>query len=771
MWKTPLLPGSTLSLAGKEIEIDTLLSKQEYLSRRPAQKPELAAISGSIKKPFKIQRPAVDPEKGKPVPKQVEAVKKISAPSFKSPLLADTVIPKVKGRPPQPRHDPTAPGALVFPRPNSVPDGKQIVDVVLDPIISKKLREHQREGVRFLYECVMGMRPSGGMGAILADEMGLGKTLQTIALIWTLLKQNPISEDPPVIKKALIVCPASVVRNWRNEFRKWLGNERIGVFAVDNEKSTRLTDFTMGKAYNVMIIGYEKLRKVQDELRKGSGIDIVIADEGHRLKTAQNKAAQAIKSLETDRIVILSGTPLQNDLSEFFFAVDLVNPGFLGKYGKFKSQVEGPIIRSRQPEAGEDEVRKGEDKLSEMIEITSQFMLRRTADILSKYLPPKTEHILFCRPTASQISVYRSVLGNPAFGAIFNNSEASLQLITALKKVCNSPTLLQKQGRDPDMPNSTLDTLISAIPSNLLKSAATSGKLQVLDKLLYQIRTTTNEKVVLVSHYTSTLDILGNLLTSLSYSFLRLDGSTPAAKRQALVDKFNRADPSAAFAFLLSAKSGGEGLNLIGASRLILFDIDWNPSTDLQVMARIHRDGQKRHCRIYRLLTLGALDEKIYQRQLTKIGLANSIVDKKVSASSFTREELRDLFTLDESGECRTHQLLSCDCQGLGNATALEPASDENLVEQDDDSSDEDLPAEFPLIMKASLVDMESQEERIKQAKRTKAKVLALMHYLHIDTASPLDFDTEALIEDEVLRSVIGGEGNRISFVFAKSSS
>lgn len=798
-WTTPLLPGSTLSIGGKDVEIDSVISKEEFLAGRrflgakqPAVHQAERPIKAGTQTQVKQEKPAAT--QAKAAIKFIPPVKNASTNGqFKDPLLSSTIMPKPEGTAPQPRHDPEQPDALVMRRPAHAPRGKQIVDVVVDPILTKNLREHQREGVQFMYECVMGMREYGGEGAILADEMGLGKTLQTIALLWTLLKQNPIHEDPPVIKKALIVCPVTLINNWRKEFRKWLGNERVGVFVAD-DKHTRLTDFTMGKSYSVMIIGYEKLRTVQDDLKKGAGIDIVIADEGHRLKTAQNKSAQAIKSLNTERRIILSGTPIQNDLSEFFVMVDFVNPGLLGKYSTFKREFEGAILKSRQPGAVAKDVEKGEARSKELAELTGQFILRRTADVIAKYLPPKTEYVVFCRPTDAQALVYRSVLSSPVFGAVLGSPEAAFQLITILKKVCNSPSLLNAKTPDEGNPNQTVSSLLADIPPSLLKSPGASGKLQVLDSLLHRLRTTTREKVVLVSNYISTLDILANLLTALSYPFLRLDGSTPPSKRQPLVDKFNRTDASACFAFLLSAKAGGMGLNLIGASRLVLFDIDWNPSVDQQAMARIHRDGQKRPCMVYRLLTAGALDEKIYQRQLTKQGLAAAVVDNKASAQAFSRDELRDLFSLDESAGCRTHELLGCGCGGRGNIAgaadadlapsgtatgANTPAAADDGAERDSGSDDElpDLRQVQSMLVRASQVDMEEQERRIREramgAGTEKAKMRALMQYLHVD-ASELargGEEAEALVDDDVLLGVLREEGSRVSFLFAKTSS
>ncbi|MCJ1305366.1 helicase [Hypocenomyce scalaris] len=699
---------------------------------------------------------------------------------WKNPLLASTVMTKRDSKQPTPRHDPKAPGAIVMRRPRSAPKGREIVDVVVDPLLAQNLREHQREGVKFTYECVMGMRDFNGQGAILADEMGLGKTLQTIALLWTLLKQNPIYEDPPVIKKALIVCPVTLINNWRKEFRKWLGNERIGVFVADGTK-TRLTDFTMGKSYSIMIIGYEKLRTVQEELKKGAGIDIVIADEGHRLKTAQNKSAQAMKSLNTPRRVILSGTPIQNDLSEFFMMVDFVNPGLLGTFKTFTKEFEVPIVKSRQPGAIKKDIEKGEARSEELASLTAMFILRRTAEILSKYLPPKTEYVLFCRPTSAQAAVYKHVLASPAFQSALGNPEASLQLITVLKKVCNSPFLLNAKPESDKLMSSMTASLLQSIPPQLVRTNAGSTKLRVLDQLLHTLRTTTSEKVILVSNYTSTLDILAQLLTSVSHPFVRLDGSTPSAKRQDLVDTFNRTPASTCFAFLLSAKSGGLGLNLIGGSRLVLFDVDWNPATDLQAMARIHRDGQKRACVIYRFVMAGGLDEKIWQRQVTKLALASSVMDQKGGNSVFTREELKDLFRLDEGLSCQTHDLLGCVCGGKGlpldNPGAKTPIE---VIDSDDGSEGFDGLPDIPTLVRASQVNMEEQKRMIEEdalnarAKLEGSKMESLMAYSHVETSAFAmeedNMDMEALIHDRVLLDVLKDEGNRVSFVFAKTS-
>ncbi|KAL8737737.1 MAG: hypothetical protein Q9181_001394 [Wetmoreana brouardii] len=793
----PLLPGSTLLVSGKDVEVENVLSRDQYLNQKqltaakkgrdtgsaktqlatetipvpsrikhevthsikPQLKPKSPSETGHSTAAISVEGPPAGDETHGPAtiehpggscpPKGPRIISSIGRPKLPVPFSAKSIVrrPTVSS----PNQDP---GALVMKR---SPNAK--VDVVVDPLLSRKLREHQSEGVRFLYECVMGLRDFDGQGSILADEMGLGKTLQTITLLWTLLRQSP-SGDGPVIKKALIVCPATLIINWRKEFRKWLG-ERIGVLVADNK--TRVSHFTHGKSYSVMIVGYEKLRTIQEDLTKGQGVDLIVADEAHRLKTAKNKSAQAIKAFPTAMRIFLTGTPLQNDLSEFYMLIETVNPGVLGSLKSFTREFEMPINRGRQPKASPADVEQGEACSKELVKLTSPFILRRTVDVLAKYLPAKTEHVLFCRPTQAQAAVYRHVLASPAFhAAALGSCECPLQLITVLKKVCNSPSLLSSRAEQADTSDTTASnaTLVASVPPNLLRNNACSTKLRMLDQLLHTLRTTTSEKVVLVSNYTSTLDLLSNLLTSVGHTFTRIDGSTPSNKRQEIIDDFNRSSVDGCFAFLLSARTGGVGINLIGASRLVLFDVDWNPATDLQAMARIHRDGQKRPCFIYRFLMAGGIDEKIWQRQIVKLGLASNIMDQKAESSSFTREDLKDLFRLDEGMNCQTHELMCCRCEGC-NADCLD-------VEREADA--EVVLPSISALVQASAIRKEEQAKATEAA--SEAARDTLMAYTHIDTsdfASGCNEDKEALIKDEVLLKTLKDEGNKISFVFSKT--
>uniref|UniRef100_A0A3Q3IDL6 RAD54 homolog B n=1 Tax=Monopterus albus TaxID=43700 RepID=A0A3Q3IDL6_MONAL len=508
--------------------------------------------------------------------------------------------------------------------------GLPVVDVVVDPHLTTHLRPHQRDGLLFLYECVMGMRAVGRYGAILADEMGLGKTLQSVALCWTLLKQGPYG-GKPVAKRVLVVTPGSLVQNWGAEFNKWLGRERISVFTVDQDH--RIEQFVLSPLHSVLVISYEMLlRCLEQKVEFG----LVICDEGHRLKNSSIKTSSALSSLSCNRRVILTGTPVQNDLQEFYAIIEFVNPGILNSSTAYRKVYEEPILRSRQPSCTEEERVLGEERAAELSRLTGMFILRRTQEIINRYLPPRLDWTLFCNPSPLQLELYKQLLCHRIFRACLQGSTQThthLACITALKKLCNHPGLLHstvKERTDGSEESLLYEGLAELFPESYFSggfNTADSGKLLVLSDLLTAIRQLSpSDRVIVVSNYTQTLDLLQDLCIHMGYTFCRLDGHTPTGQRQRLVDSFN-SPYSQNFLFLLSSKAGGVGLNLIGASHLVLYDIDWNPANDIQAMARIWRDGQKKTVHIYRLLTAGTIEERIFQRQVSKQGLSGTVVD------------------------------------------------------------------------------------------------------------------------------------------------
>ncbi|KAF5357973.1 hypothetical protein D9756_001493 [Leucocoprinus leucothites] len=550
------------------------------------------------------------------------------------------------------------------------------VPVVIDPRLSKILRPHQVEGVKFLYKCTTGMVVENQYGCIMADEMGLGKTLQCIALMWTLLKQSP-HPGKSTIEKCIIVCPSSLVKNWANELVKWLGKDTVTPLAVDGkggkaELIPKVQRWVSAQGRNVtqpvMIVSYETLRTLTVYLANCS-IGLLLCDEGHRLKNGESLTFQALTGLDVKRRVILTGTPIQNDLSEYFALLNFANPNFLGSKNDFKKNFENIIVRGRDALANDTHKAESEKKLKELGSLVMKFIIRRTNDLLSKYLPVKYEHVVFCHLSDFQLSLYRLFITSPEIKALLRGTESQpLKAINILKKLCNHPELLNLpedlKGSDnllpPDYTAAKGGGGGRGANRNPAVRSEWGGKFLVLERFLHQMRQTTNDKIVLISNYTQTLDLFERLCRNKKYGYFRLDGTMTVSKRQKLVDQFN--DPNGKeFIFLLSSKAGGCGINLIGANRLILFDPDWNPAADQQALARVWRDGQKKECFVYRFISTGTIEEKIFQRQANKQALSSAVVDEKEDTERhFSLDALRQLFIFNENTLCDTHETFKC---------------------------------------------------------------------------------------------------------------
>nr|XP_018906080.1 PREDICTED: DNA repair and recombination protein RAD54B-like [Bemisia tabaci] len=579
---------------------------------------------------------------------------------------------------------------LVLPKPSYEHQWKfnenhrPVVDVSIEAFLLRVLRDHQREGVKFLFSCVSGVRDINYFGAILADEMGLGKTLQSITVIWTMLRQN-FYQGEPLCKRVLIVTPSSLTKNWQNEFIRWLGSHRIKVFVVDQKNKARDYCKLPANRNPVLIISYEMYVKSAEDLSEIK-FDLLICDEGHRLKNTNIKVATCLNKLDCSRRILLTGTPIQNDLQEFYALVNFVNPGILGSPLEFKRQYADPITFSRQPGIDQDAQQLGEERAAELNELSSGFILRRTQDVNDKYLPNKHEMIIFCSSTKLQQDLYEATVQyweDRNLAAPGSDSGIKhLSVITALKKICNHPFLLKrKESEDFYFQEESLKNFLNnMLPEEETESETPltqySSKFLVIDNLLAELRATSKERIVLVSYSTQTLDLLATLCDRNRYKYLRLDGTTPAAQRIPIVDRFNSDKDH--FVFLLSAKAGGVGLNLVGASRLVLFDSDWNPATDLQAMSRIWRDGQKKSVFIYRLFSAGTIEEKILQRQISKTGISSAVVDPKNNSHvRLSIEELKDLFRYEPDCLSSTHDMLNCTCSGSGSVPDVEEAEEE----------------------------------------------------------------------------------------------
>lgn len=587
----------------------------------------------------------------KPKTEAVEEIKPSSSPQLDAPLVHKSL-------------------AEILGIKKVVDNGNPRVPVVLDPKLAKILRPHQVEGVKFMYQCVTGLIDSKANGCIMADEMGLGKTLQCITLMWTLLKQSP-DAGKSTIQKAIVVCPASLVKNWANELVKWLGPNAISPFAIDGkatkeELTRQLRQWAIASGRSVtrpvIIVSYETLRLNVEEL-KHTKIGLLFCDEGHRLKNGDSNTFSALNSLNVSRRVILTGTPIQNDLTEYFSLTSFANPDLLGSRLEFRKRFEIPILRGRDADASEGDRKRGDECTTELLGVVNKFLIRRTNDILSKYLPVKYEHVVFCNLAPFQLDLYNYFITSPDIQALLRGKGSQpLKAINILKKLCNHPDLLNISD---DLPGAE-----KCFPEDYVPKESRgrdrdvkpwySGKMQVLDRMLARIRHDTNDKIVLISNYTSTLDIFERLCRSRQYGCLRLDGTMNVNKRQKLVDRFNDPDGDE-FVFLLSSKAGGCGINLIGANRLVLFDPDWNPAADQQALARVWRDGQKKDCFVYRFIATGTIEEKIFQRQSHKQSLSSCVVDSAEDVERhFSLDSLRELFQYRPDTVSDTHDTFKC---------------------------------------------------------------------------------------------------------------
>jgi DNA repair and recombination RAD54-like protein len=576
------------------------------------------------------------------------------------------------------------------------PPGTEGNPVRVDNMLTRFLRPHQREGVQFMFECVCGLRSYEGNGCILADDMGLGKTLQGITLLWTLLNNgHEALGGAPLARRIIICCPTSLVSNWDSECTKWLnGRVRTLPLCESSREDVIMTINQFLSPRNpaqLLIVSYETFRLHADRFQGPDSCDLLICDEAHRLKNDQTLTNKALDSLACRRRVLLSGTPMQNQLQEFYAMVNFANPGVLGTPSQFRRTYESPILAGREPDASDAEATLGAERSSQLSEIVNEFILRRTNSILSAHLPPKVVEVVCCRMTPLQYDLYCHFVQSRSVQNLFatQKSARALSAITSLRKLLNHPKLIYDMVHSSAAKSSRATATEGGVegfedcgklfPPGLFDTGsrsgrgaggggggftggggaaaghlpygweAMSGKFAVVARMLALLREQTKDRVVIVSNYTQTLDLFTNLCRERGYPVLRLDGSTSISKRQKLVKRFN--DPmDNQYVFLLSSKAGGCGLNLIGGNRLILFDMSWNPADDKQAAARVWRDGQRRRVFVYRFMTTGTIEEKVYQRQLSKEGL-QAVVDTKASAGAggavMSLEELRDLFSYD----------------------------------------------------------------------------------------------------------------------------
>jgi DNA excision repair protein ERCC-6 len=526
------------------------------------------------------------------------------------------------------------------------------------------LFDYQKTGVQWLWELYQQ-----NVGGIIGDEMGLGKTIQAISFVAGLHYSKLLTR--PVI----VVCPATVMKQWVNEFHKWWPALRVSILhtsgsgMLDTRREDRLEremELRSYGDYDTTLTGAGKqAKKILEKVKRDghvlvttySGLqtysefliptewECAILDEGHKIRNPNTSITIHSKELRTPNRIILSGTPMQNNLTELWSLFDFVFPMRLGTLVNFRNQFEFPIKRGGYANASNLEFETAVQCAETLKDAVSPYLLQRFKVDVATDLPQKKEQVLFCKLTRQQRMAYEGFLASEDMKSISSGKRQMLYGVDYLRKICNHPdltehkTLSKQPGYDYGAPNK-------------------SGKMQVVKELL-SLWKKGGHKTLLFAQHRIMLDILQRFLDHLpDINYRRMDGETPIKNRQDLVDEFNN-NPDL-HVFLLTTKVGGLGVNLTGANRVIIYDPDWNPSTDIQARERSWRLGQKREVEIYRLMSAGTIEEKIYHRQIFKQFLTNKVLKDPKQRQTFQMSDLHDLFTLggeSADGETETGNL------------------------------------------------------------------------------------------------------------------
>jgi SNF2 family DNA or RNA helicase len=467
------------------------------------------------------------------------------------------------------------------------------------------LRHYQQAG--FAWMSFLGRF---GLGACLADDMGLGKTIQAISL---LLHQKNEGEEKP----SIIICPTSVVSNWRREVERFAPGLRVMIHQGAEREKQNFAE--LAEQHDLVISSYALLHRDEEQL---VAVDwsAAILDEAQNIKNPTTKQAQAARKLAAGRRIALTGTPVENRLAELWSIFQFLNPGYLGPQSEFQSQFARPIERMQDAYAAQ--------RLKALV---GPFILRRvkTDPAVISDLPEKNEIKVFCNLTKEQATLYQAVVRDSL--AQIEASEGIerrgvvLATLLKLKQVCNHPAQFLKDD--------------SALPDR-------SGKLERLIEMLEEVRSV-KERVLIFTQFAEMGHMLkAHLQATFGDEALFLYGGTPAKLREAMVRRFQE-DPHGPFAFILSIKAGGVGLNLTRANHVFHFDRWWNPAVENQATDRAFRIGQTRNVQVYKYVCAGTMEERIDEMIERKRALAEQIVGSSEAwITELSTEQLRDLFTL-----------------------------------------------------------------------------------------------------------------------------
>ncbi|NWV06400.1 ERC6L protein, partial [Ptilonorhynchus violaceus] len=541
-----------------------------------------------------------------------------------------------------------------------------------------KLFQHQREGVAFLYR----LHREGKPGGILADDMGLGKTIQVIAFLSGMF-------DAELVQHVLLIMPTTLVSSWLAEFAHWTPGLRVKEFhGTSKTERTRNLERVQRKN-GIIITSYQMLinnwKQLASRHEQEFVWDYVILDEAHKIKCPSNKTTKCVYAIPAEHRILLTGTPVQNNLREMWSLFDFACQGaLLGTAKTFKMEYENPITRAREKDATLGEKALGLKISENLMAIIKPYFLRRTKEDIKNYhadkmdapfpedpsenkapvmpsLTRKNDFVVWVYLAPVQEEIYRNFLCLDHVKEVLMTTRSPLAELTVLKKLCDHPRLLsaraciqlglEEQECSEQDYSSEVGMLSGMNKIDHLSDETViqeSGKMQFLVGLLERLREE-GHRTLVFSQSRKMLDIIELVLSRRQFQILRIDGTvTHLTERERRINAFqNNTDYSV---FLLTTQVGGVGITLTAASRVVIFDPSWNPATDAQAVDRAYRIGQKENVVIYRLITCGTVEEKIYRRQVFKDSLIRQTTgDKKNPFRYFSKQELRELFTLEDT--------------------------------------------------------------------------------------------------------------------------
>lgn len=468
--------------------------------------------------------------------------------------------------------------------------------------LNTELRTYQKIGYKWLKTLEQYK-----MGGILADDMGLGKTVQVLTVILSYIQENKEKA-----KNSIIVCPSSLTLNWYNEIQKF--TPTIKTLVISGDYLERKRKIETINNYQIVITSYDSLKRDID-LYTQYNFKYIVADEAQYIKNNNTKNSKAVKLINAETKFALTGTPIENSLSELWSIFDFIMPGYLYKYKKFKELYEIPIIKNQD-----------EEKMNKLKKQIEPFILRRTKSEVLTELPDKTVTILSNEMKEEQYSIYMSYMAQARDEIMyqidmkgFEKSQIKiLSLLMRLRQICCHPKLF------------------------LSEYTGESSKLNQCIEII-QDAVWGEHKILLFSSYTSMFEIIEEQLKKLKINYLKLTGQTKVGERIKLVDEFNTNKNIKVF--LISLKAGGTGLNLTGADMVIHYDPWWNLSAENQATDRTYRIGQKKNVQVYKLITKNSIEEKIYELQQKKAKLIDNMLSTDATfISKLSKDDIMALF-------------------------------------------------------------------------------------------------------------------------------